>query len=217
MVLNWNLDVILGGFNGLIILIGAIIAYHTSRRKRIKPLFYFSFSYVFLALYFILDFFGQLYLNIELYQLHYVMFFLAAIFFVISIDYTIAESVNVVKMCIAVSIGSVVSVLSYLPNNIIIITKEGGTYISAGDNLAIFNSLMLLFFIVLIFIWGLKLSLNAPKQMKKESNLVLLGIFLMGPVDFIFYTLAGGNIFSVLNFLALSSGAMIIVKREKFL
>ena len=86
MALNLNIDIILGGINGLIALVGAFIAYYTSRNKNIKPLFYFSFSYLFLALYFITDFFAQLYLNIELYIIHYVMFASSMIFFVIAID-----------------------------------------------------------------------------------------------------------------------------------
>ncbi len=212
MTLNWTLDVVMGGIIGTIIMIGSIISYTTYRRKRVKPLLFFSISYFFVSLYFFFDFLSILYMNIELARIHYVIFFPATIFLVIAIDYTIAESINALKMCIACSLGSIITILAYLPDSIRVDTSKGYEDFAMDFLFSVFTLVLLMYFMFLHVIWGIKMRRNAPNQLKKESNLVLLGIIIMGPLDliiFLFSTMI--PILIIVDYIVLCTGAMIIL------
>ena len=185
MNLNWILEVWIDLILAISFLFGSIIT--AFRAKKAKPLLFFSFTWLFFSLFFLLEAISYLLLSIELARIYSILFFPATVFLVISIDYSKKESIGIFKMSFTCALGCLEIYLAFQPNAIIKTVIDGESIIVWNGEFLIVTSLMILIFVIFLLDWVGRTFINAPKQLKKESSIFLLGAILVGPINLLLF------------------------------
>ena len=212
MSLNWNLEGIIDIITGCILLFGALVFIINSKKKNVRPLLYFGVSWLCYSLFFILEAFSYLLLNIEIAKIQTILTVPSAILMVVYIDYTRKESLDVIKMSIVTGFGFIESFLIFTEDSINIQKIDGEYYTIWTGNIFLFSSFMQFLFIALLVYWMILTIKNIPKELLYIKNLLIGGIIMLGPLALLLFVFSSDIRFLVLlSDLSLMIGAIIVI------
>ena len=189
MALNLSPEVIIDLIFGSILMIGGILLEINAVNKRVKPLLYYGFVWIFIALYYLLEALAILLLSFFLVRIYSIMIFPAIIFQVITLDYSIKEKIGSYKMSITFGLGFILIYLAFQLEELKIINEGGYPTIIWPFIFDVFSILMLSYLISLTYLWALLIWFNLPQKLKKRSYLFIIGFTLMCPINFTIYLL----------------------------
>jgi len=211
MILNWNIEVIVNFLVAAVGLIFTITTYYSPQVKKIKSLFYIRLGFTGFWVFMLLDGLAFLFLSEFLGLINCINLFLATIFIIIGVNYTIKESFYSIGLIIAIGLGVLLFYVGTQPGAVDIELQSG--YLRVRW-LGLFNTLaMILSGVALyyLFYWGIKTYKHAPFLIKKEASIFFIGILIASPLALIFYFLfIFEPVLILANGIAMLVGAIII-------
>jgi len=189
MELNWTPEVFVEFVVSTLIIITAALTYFEPRTKKIKSLFYIRMGMIFMSLFFLIDAFSIIFLNIMLARIYAIMIFPATVFFTIGINYIIKESFNSLFLIFVFSLGALYCYLAFQSNLIRIILESGYLSTDLTGLLEIIGDVFQILLGFIIFYWGLRTYLSAPFLIKKEAFIFFVGTIFAAPFTLIVYML----------------------------
>jgi len=187
MILNWAPEAIVDIIVSVIILIAVILTYFEPKTKKIKSLFYIRLGIFSLGLFFGFDALAILFLSTILARLIAFTIIFAAVFLTIGLNYVLKESYQSIILTIVISYGVLISFLAWVPDSIIIEYEAGYLNVNWDGIFLIIADLYLVLPLLVIFYWGIKTWLNSPFLIKKEANILLIGVFFGCPITLLTY------------------------------
>lgn len=187
MILNWAPEAIVDIIVSVIILIAVILTYFEPKTKKIKSLFYIRLGIFSLGLFFGFDALAILFLSTILARLIAFTVIFAAVFLTIGLNYVLKESYHSIILTIVISYGVLISFLAWVPDSIIIEYEAGYLNVNWHGIFLIIADLYLVLPLLVIFYWGIKTWLNSPFLIKKEANILLIGVFFGCPITLLTY------------------------------
>jgi len=191
MELNLTIEVITGSLVVFILLGMLILSYLKLRHAQMKSLFFIRLSWLFMAMFFLVEVFSDLFLNVFLARLYNLFLIPMVFFYLIGINYSKKESVYSVSLIILLLLVPIFCILAFSPNSLVIIAVSGFNYlkiVSAGL-FDVFVSLFTLISTILPAYWGILIWRNTPFLYKKEAFLLVLGTSILTAFAMIIYLL----------------------------
>ena len=167
----------------------AYLTYIEPRVKKIKSLFYIRLGIIFMGLFFLLDGLSILYLSSLVSLFSAYMLVPTTIFLTIGINFIFKETYNSFLLIIEASLGSVLVILSLLPNSVLFELEYGYITVNWAGPFSFVGDFYLLIPLILVFYWGLKTWLNAPVFIKRQANVFFLGTVIVGPLNMVIFLL----------------------------
>ena len=190
MVLNWTPEVIVEIFASTTIFVAALLTYFEPRTKKIRSLFFIRMGMIFMALFFVFDLLGNLFLSTILARLYPIMLFPTSIFFLIGINFMIKESFNSIYLIIAFGAGVLLCYLAFQPDAVGFEFEWGYLNVNPVGMFEVLEDFLSFIIIIPVFYWGLKTWLNVPILIRKEGLIFFIGIIIVAPITltvFVFY------------------------------
>jgi hypothetical protein len=187
MELNWTPEVFVEIALSILILIALLVIYVVPKTKKIKSLFFFRLSFIFMALFFLLDAISILFLDTIVGWFSFINIFPSTVLLTIAINYILKESYNSIILILIVSYGLLAIFFSLLPDAIVVEYESGRLTVNWHGLFLIFGDIYTIIPLVLFIYWGVKTWINAPFLIKREATLFFIGILIASPLNFLFY------------------------------
>ncbi|MBA7609849.1 hypothetical protein ES703_17043 [subsurface metagenome] len=189
MILNWNIEVIVNFLVAAVGLIFTITTYYSPQVKKIKSLFYIRLGFTGFWVFMLLDGFAFLFLSEFLGLINVIILFLATIFIIIGVNYTIKESFYSIGLIIAIGLSILLFYVGTQPGAVDIELQSGYLrvrWVGLFSTLAMTLTGVALYY---LFYWGIKTYKHAPFLIKKEASIFFIGILIISPLSLLFYYL----------------------------
>jgi len=175
MDLNFSPEVIVEFAAGIVLLIIVLFSYGSSKTKKIVPLFYIKISFLIASIHFFLSALSIMFMNILLNELSAIITFIATIFFIIGINYSMKDSFFSISLIPVFCLGTLLCYLT-IQFDMVQPSISGGYQIFNWTNLfGIIGYLIGYIWVIYFFYWGLYTWLNAPFLIKKEASIAFFG------------------------------------------
>ena len=189
MILNWNIEVIVNFLVAAVGLIFTITTYYSPQVKKIKSLFYIRLGFTGFWVFMLLDGLAFLFLSEFLGLINGIILFLATIFIIIGVNYTIKESFYSIGLIIAIGLSILLFYVGTQPGAVDIELQSGYLrvrWVGFFSTLAMTLTGVALYY---LFYWGIKTYKHAPFLIKKEASIFFIGILIVSPLSLFFYYL----------------------------
>jgi len=189
MILNWNIEVIVNFLVAAVGLIFTITTYYSPQVKKIKSLFYIRLGFTGFWVFMLLDGLAILFLSEFLGLINGIILFLATIFIIIGVNYTIKESFYSIGLIIAIGLSILLFYVGTQPGAVDIELQSGYLrvrWVGLFGTLAMTLTGVALYY---LFYWGIKTYKHAPFLIKKEASIFFIGILIVSPLSLLFYYL----------------------------
>lgn len=189
MILNWNIEVIVNFLVAAVGLIFTITTYYSPQVKKIKSLFYIRLGFTGFWVFMLLDGIAILFLSEFLGLINGIILFLATIFIIIGVNYTIKESFYSIGLIIAIGLSILLFYVGTQPGAVDIELQSGYLrvrWVGLFNTLAMTLTGVALYY---LFYWGIKTYKHAPFLIKKEASIFFIGILIVSPLSLLFYYL----------------------------
>ena len=189
MILNWNIEVIVNFLVAAVGLIFTITTYYSPQVKKIKSLFYIRLGFTGFWVFMLLDGLAILFLSEFLGLINGIILFLATIFIIIGVNYTIKESFYSIGLIIAIGLSILLFYVGTQPGAVDIELQSGYLrvrWVGFFSTLAMILTGVALYY---LFYWGIKTYKHAPFLIKKEASVFFIGILIVSPLSLVFYYL----------------------------
>ncbi len=211
MILNWNIEVIVNFLVAAVGLIFTITTYYSPQVKKIKSLFYIRLGFTGFWVFMLLDGLAFLFLSEFLGLINGIILFLATIFIIIGVNYTIKESFYSIGLIIAIGLSILLFYVGTQPGAVDIELQSGYLrvrWVGLFSTLAMTLTGVALYYLLY---WGIKTYKHAPFLIKKEASIFFIGILIVSPLSLVFYYLyVFEPLFILASGIAMLVGAIII-------
>ena len=222
MIVNWNIEVIVNFLVAAVGLIFTLTTYYSPQVKKIKSLFYIRLGFTGFWVFMLLDGLAFLFLSEFLGLINILNLFLATVFIIIGVNYTIKESFYSIGLIIVIGLALLLFYLGTQPGAVDIELQSGYLRVRWIGLFNIIGMIMSGFALYYLFYWGIKTYRHAPFLIKKEASIFFIGILIASPLGLIFYFLyIFEPVLILANGIAMLVGAIIItltvIKEPKLL
>ena len=200
MALNYSPEFYWYLIGAIFCLIATIIIIWNIFSKKNKTHFYYFFSILSISIFYFLTSFSFLFLSLDVYRASCFAATISTIFLFLFIDFTSRESVSPINIALISLLSGMVFILVWQENSIIFYDGFGYPSIKTSGIMAVVGNLVLLLNALFYFYWALRISIKAPKKLRKSSLTFLCGTLL----------LLGGYAFWTIQYLLMAPIGIII-------
>ncbi|MFX1500163.1 MAG: hypothetical protein ACFFDH_04265 [Promethearchaeota archaeon] len=189
MELNWTLEVISTFIAGSVLLITAILPFHSKKVSKLRSIFYLKLVWYFVTLFFYIESLSYLFLSIFLNRLHSLLLIPPTIFLICSINYTTKETIYSKNLILLVGAAVLYVYLVFQPESFVISYKYSFYTIKWMGLFDIVAGIFQVISLVYLFIWGYRTWKNAPFLIKREASIFFIGTSLSSVVVILLFLL----------------------------
>ncbi len=177
-----------------------------SKKKQVKPIFYFGLMWIFLAFYSLSENIAVLSNNTLFTIFSYSAILPCIIMFILSTDYVKFEKINPLKLVISSALGMLHLYFLLQPSSIKLLSINGKSEIIVDESLILTELALEIYLVTLFFLWTMSTYKRYSKQNKSLTNLFVIGGICIAPLYIFLYLLSD---FSE-DFLTFSSISLLI-------
>lgn len=175
MVLNWNPDNFINLILSLASLFGALFLFRKFTPPNIKGISYLRFAWISGFLFFLFEGLSSLLSESLFSRISGVMTLFIAIFLIMAVNYSLNESYTAFIFPALVGLGTLSIYLAFQPDSILPILVEGYFVFKWIGLFLILNYFSIFLSLLFFLFWLIRIHKNAPFEIKRESNYLLLG------------------------------------------
>ncbi len=179
MALNYSPEFYLYLIGAIFCSIGTIIIGLNILSKKNKTHFYYFFSILSISIFFFFTSFSFLFLNLDLYRASCFAGTISTIFLFLFIDFTSRESVSPINTALLSILSGMVLILVWQEDSITYYEGFGYPSIKTSGIFMFVANFVLLLNALFYFYWALRISIKAPKMLRKSSLTFFCGTLLL--------------------------------------
>ncbi|MHA1933471.1 MAG: hypothetical protein ACW96X_13080, partial [Promethearchaeota archaeon] len=205
-----NLILVLSAsFTGVVVLTGGIITFIYAIKQKRSLLFLFSSMWLLYSIFWFIDAAAHFFYNDFLMAIAIIPQLIGVPCMIIFTELIRKENVSTLKITILVVIELMLLIVTFLPGGREIIPGYG---VHNKGILRVFQTIFLVYFVALYFIWSFQTWRKAPLELRRLVTVLLFGSTLFSIVTALMYALGGFiKIFNSIGFIANGTGAFITI------
>ncbi|MHA1274160.1 MAG: hypothetical protein ACTSVV_05265 [Promethearchaeota archaeon] len=176
--------------------VGAINFLVISRKRNIKPLIPISMTFLTSITYFFCEVAYLIYNDKNYLRYGSFLNFLIFILLLIGFNSAKQEQIGIWKIIISLILLILYIFLILRPNNIILtIVESDFKLVIIIDKMILYDIMLEIGISYILLLWSVRMYIKAPLHMKNKIIILIIGVILLNPVNFLLYTI-GDNLLS---------------------